>query len=197
VDTATAIGSLFAAFGLSGAAGLNAWLPLLASALLARAGVVDLAAPFGELETTTGLLVLGGLTLADFVGDKIPAVDHVLHAAGGVVAPASGAVLFTGQTGLETDLPTTVAVLLGAAVAGSVHFERATVRGGSTVGTAGTANPFMSLAEDVGSALLVAFAFLAPLLAFLFVVALLVLGTVAVVRLRRALRRRRGVVSDP
>ena len=30
----TALGSLLAAFGLSGAAGLNAWLPLLASALL-------------------------------------------------------------------------------------------------------------------------------------------------------------------
>jgi hypothetical protein len=41
VDLSTAIGSLFAAFGLSGA-GLNAWLPLFASALLARADVVEL-----------------------------------------------------------------------------------------------------------------------------------------------------------
>ena len=196
MDTATAIGSLFAAFGLSGAAGLNAWLPLFASAVLARTGVVDLAAPFDELTSNGWLWALGGLTVADFVGDKVPAVDHVLHAVGGVVAPASGAVLFTGQTGLETDLPTAAAVVLGAVVAGSVHFERATVRGGSTVGTAGTANPFMSFGEDLGSGALVVVAFVAPVLAFLFVVALLVAGAFAVVRIRRMLARRRAV-SDP
>ena len=52
MDTATAIGSLFAAFGLSGAAGLNPWLPLFASALLQRLGAVDLGDPFGDLATT-------------------------------------------------------------------------------------------------------------------------------------------------
>jgi len=191
VDTATALGSLFAAFGLSGAAGLNAWLPLFASALLARLEVVDLAAPFDELQTTTGLVVLGTLMAVDFVGDKVPAVDHVLHTAGALIAPASGAVLFTGQTGLETDLPGAVAVVLGAIVAGSVHAERATVRGGSTFGTGGTANPIVSFAEDVGSGVLVAVAFLLPILAFLLVVGLLAAGTFAVLRVRRALRARR------
>ena len=192
MDTATAIGSVFAAFGLSGAAGLNAWLPLFVSALLARAGVVDLAEPFGELEGTTALVVLGLLTAGDFVGDKVPAVDHVLHAAGTVVAPASGAILFTGQTGAETDLPTLAAALIGAIVAGSVHLERAAVRGGSTVGTGGTANPLVSLGEDVTSLALVGVAFLLPLLAFLFVVALLVVGFLVMRRVRRALAARSG-----
>ncbi len=117
MDTATAIGSVFAAFGLSGAAGLNAWLPLLAAALLARWDVVELADPFADLGSTTGLIVLAVLTTADFVGDKIPAVDHVLHGIGGFVAPASGAVLFAGQTGLETDLPAAAAAIAGALVA--------------------------------------------------------------------------------
>ena len=192
MDTATAIGSLFAAFGLSGAAGLNAWLPLFAAALLARLGVVDLADPFGDLEGTGALVVLGTLTAADLVGDKIPAVDHVLHAVGTVVAPASGAILFTGQTGLETDLPTAAAAVLGAVVAGSVHLERATVRGGSTAGTAGTANPLLSLGEDLVSAALVALAFLVPVLAFAAVVALLVAGVLLVRRVRRSLAARRG-----
>ena len=191
MDTATAIGSLAAAFGLSGAAGLNAWLPLFASALLARLGAVDLADPFGDLESTGALVVLGVLTTADFVGDKVPAVDHVLHGVGTIVAPASGAVLFTEQTGLETDLPTAAAVVVGALVAGSVHLERAAVRGGSTVGTAGTANPIVSLGEDVTSAALVAVAFLVPVLAFLAVLALLVAGFVAARRVRRSLAGRR------
>ena len=192
MDTATAIGSVLAAFGLSGAAGLNAWLPLLLAALLVRLDVVELADPFGDLGSTTGLAVLAVLTLADFVGDKVPAVDHVLHAVGGVVAPASGAVLFAGQTGLETDLPAAGAALLGALTAGSVHAERAFARSGSTVGTAGAANPVVSLVEDVVSVALVVVAFLAPVLAFLAVVALLVGGLLVVRRVRRTLGGRRA-----
>lgn len=178
MDLGTALGSLLAAFGLSGAAGLNAWLPLFASALLARLDVVELAAPFDELTSTSALVVLGVLTTADFVGDKIPVVDHVLHAVGTVIAPASGAVLFTGQTGLETDLPTLAAVLLGGATAGSIHAARAAIRPASTAATGGLGNPVLSLGEDVGALVLVAAAFVVPLLA----VVLLVLLLLALVR---------------
>lgn len=170
----TALGSLLAAFGLSGAAGLNAWLPLFAGALLARLDVVELAAPFDDLTSTPALLVLGALTTADFVGDKIPVIDHALHAAGTVVAPASGAILFTGQTGLETDLPTLAAVLLGGVTAGSIHAGRAAIRPASTATTGGLANPVLSFGEDIGSLILVVAAFVAPLLALLLVVLLLV-----------------------
>ena len=120
----TAIGSVLSAFGLSGAAGLNPWLPLFTSALLDRLDVVELAPPFDQLSSTAGLVLLALLTAADFVGDKIPLVDHVLHLLGTVVAPVSGAILFTGQTGLETDLPTLLAVALGAVTAGTIHAGR-------------------------------------------------------------------------
>ena len=163
----TALGSLFAAFGLSGAAGLNAWLPLLASALLARLDVVELAAPLDELSSNTGLVVLAVLTTADFVGDKIPLVDHVLHLLGTVIAPASGAILFVAQTGLETDVPTVVAVVLGALTAGSVHAGRSAVRPVSTATTGGLGNPLLSLGEDIASLLLVVLSFVVPLLAVL------------------------------
>jgi len=189
VDTGTVVGSLFAAFGLSGAAGLNPWLPLFASALLARLDVVELAAPFDDLASTTGLGALAALMLGDFVGDKVPGVDHLLHALGTVVAPASGAVLFTGQTGATTDLPTIVAVAAGAATAGAIHAGRATLRPVSTVGTAGLGNPVLSLGEDVGSLGLVIFAFALPLVALLLVLALVV-GLVTA--WRRVGRRRRG-----
>ena len=188
MDPGTAIGSLLAAFGLSGAAGLNAWLPLFASALLARLDVVELAAPFEDLTSTTALVVLGALTAADFVGDKIPVVDHVLHAVGTVIAPASGAILFTGQTGLETDLPTLAAVLLGGATAGSIHAVRAAVRPASTATTAGVGNPILSLGEDLGSLALVVTAFAVPVLAVL----LLLIFLLALVRWWRRLRRRRA-----
>ncbi len=190
MDTATAAGSVLAAIGLAGAAGLNAWLPLVAAAALQRLDLVDLAAPFDDLATNTGLAVIGALMLVDLVGDKIPAVDHALHAVGTLVAPASGAALFAGQTGIETDLPTIAAALAGAVLAGTVHLERATVRPASTATTAGAGNPVVSLAEDVASAALTAVAFVLPVLAALAVAVVVAGGAWLVLRLRRRLARR-------
>ncbi len=169
--------------GLSGAAGLNAWLPAFAGALLTRLGVVELGEPFDELSKTPALIVLGVLTTADFVGDKIPAVDHVLHSVGTVIAPISGTVLFTG----ETDASLIVSLIAGGSTAEAVHAARSAVRPLSTLGTGGIGNPVLSLLEDIGSALLTLFAFVVPVLAVLAVVALLVLGLV----LWRRTRRRR------
>jgi Domain of unknown function (DUF4126) len=177
--------SLCAAFGLAAAAGLNAWLPLFAGALAQRLDLVDLAQPFDDLSGTGVLVVLGVLTVADFVGDKVPAVDSALHAVGTVIAPASGAVLFTGQTGADTDLPTLAAVLLGGSVAASIHAGRATIRPISTVGTAGLGNPVLSLVEDLGSLGLTLAAFIVPVLAAVAVVALAVLILLAWRRRRR------------
>jgi hypothetical protein len=167
--------------GLSGAAGLNAWLPAFAGALLTRLGVVELGAPFDELSETPALIVLGVLTAADFVGDKIPAVDHVLHGIGTVVAPLSGTVLFTG----ETDASLAVSLLAGGSTAGAVHAARAAIRPISTATTLGAGNPVLSLLEDAGSATLTLFAFVVPLLAAVCVVAVLALGVVAWRRRRR------------
>ena len=191
MDLSSGAGSFFAAFGLSGAAGLNAWLPLFAASLLDRSGTVHLAAPFDQLSATGGIVVLGVLTVADFVGDKVPAVDHVLHAIGTVIHPASGAALFTGQTGLHTDIPTIASIVLGGGIAGGLHAVRALLRPASTVTTAGVATPFVSLIEDAVSAVLVVVAFLAPVLGFVLVVALFVAAGLGFRRLRRAVRNRR------
>ena len=172
--------------GLSGAAGLNAWLPAFAGALLTRLGVVELGEPFDRLSEDPALITLGVLTVADFVGDKIPAVDHVLHGAGTVIAPLSGTVLFTG----ETDASLIVSLIAGGSTAEAVHLARAAIRPVSTVATAGVGNPVLSLIEDTGSALLTLFAFVVPVLAVLAVVGVLVL---AVVLWRR--RRRRQPAS--
>jgi hypothetical protein len=179
------LASLCAAFGLSAAAGLNAWLPLFAGALAQRLDLVELAQPFDDLSGTGALIVLGVLTVADFVGDKIPAVDHVLHAVGTVVAPVSGAALFTGQTGLETDLPTLGAILLGGVTAESVHAGRAAIRPLSTATTGGMGNPVLSFSEDLGALGLTLAAFVVPVLAALAVIALVVLIVLAWRRRRR------------
>ena len=167
--------------GLSGAAGLNAWLPAFAGALFTRLGVVELGEPFDRLSEDPALIALGLLTVADFVGDKIPAVDHVLHGAGTVIAPLSGTALFTG----ETDASLIVSLLAGGSTAEAVHAARAAIRPVSTVATAGIGNPVLSLLEDLGSALLTLFAFVVPVLAVLALIAGLVLALLIWRRRRR------------
>jgi hypothetical protein len=178
------------AFGLSGAAGLNAWIPLLAAGLLDRAGQLQLAEPYDAIATTPGLIVIGVCFVLDFFGDKVPAVDHVLHAIGSVVHPASGAILFAAPTETPTDIPSIVLFALGALTAGSLHATRATIRPASTTLTAGAGNPVLSFAEDVSSATLSVVAVFAPLVGVLL---LLVVVAVAVLwwrRVRRAQARR-------
>jgi len=185
MDLTSAAGSLFAAFGLSGAAGLNAWIPLFAAGLLERLGAIDLAAPYDHLGSNLVLIVTGVCLLVDLVGDKIPGVDHVLHVAGTAIHPIAGALVFAGQAGIGTDVPSIVSLLLGAGVAGGLHGVRASARPLVTGGTLGLGNPFVSAGEDVASATLTVLAFVVPLLAALLVLALAVLSL-------RVLRRRRG-----
>jgi hypothetical protein len=191
LDVATAAGSLLAAFGLSGAAGLNAWIPLLAVSLLGRAGQLELADGYDWLESTPALVVLTAAFVLDFVGDKVPAIDSLLHAAGTVVHPAAGAIVFAGPTEIPTDVPSIVLFALGASVAGSLHATRATIRPVSTTMTAGAGNPVLSLAEDIVSAVLSFVAVLAPLLGAICLVAVVVVSVGWWRRVRRS-RRRRG-----
>lgn len=133
--------SLATGLGLSTAAGLNAYLPLLITGILARTtDVITLEAPFDRLEDPIVLGAIAAIGVIDFIGDKIPAIDHVLHAIGLVVAPVAGAVLALGVTS-DTGVVPAVALIMGAVAAEGTQGARATVRPLSTVTTGGIGNP--------------------------------------------------------
>src|SRR5690242_21730880 len=124
--------SLPAAFGLAGASGLNATLPLLIISLLARMGLVHLASPYDAVGSDIAFWGLLVLAIVEFAIDKIPALDSVGHAVMLPVSAAAGAILFASQTGTVTSMDpgvqVIVSLLAGGAVAGSVHVVRAAVR---------------------------------------------------------------------
>jgi hypothetical protein len=69
---------IFTAFGLSASAGLNAYIPLLVIALLARfTDLIVLNSPWDTLANpwVIGLLVV--LSTIEFFADKVPAVNHI------------------------------------------------------------------------------------------------------------------------
>ena len=122
----------------------------------------------------------------------MPAVDSLLHAAGTIVHPLAGAIVFAGPTEVPTDVPSLVLFALGASVAGSLHATRATIRPASTTLTAGAGNPFLSLAEDIASAVLSVVAVFAPILGALGLLALVAVAVLWWRRIRQS-RRRRGL----
>ena len=169
--------NLFAAFGVSSAAGLNAYVPLLIVGLVSRyTGFWHLQAPYDILASTPVLGILGVLAAVDFLADKIPGVDHIAHAVGVIVHPVAGAVLFASQNNVLTNVHPVVAMVAGVIVAGGFHAGRTALRPVATATTGGLGNPILSFLEDVISVALSILAVFIPLLAFiLFVVLLLAL----------------------
>lgn len=166
---------LFSSLGLSGAAGLNAYIPLLMVGILSRLGLMELAQPFDLLANPW---VLGGVAcigILDFVGDKIPGIDHLLHLLGGLVNTTAGAILFASQAGVA-DLPPAMSMALGLVVAGGMHGTKAAVRPLATATTAGLGNPLVSFVEDGVSLLMSIFAVFLPILAVMMLVAILVIA---------------------
>jgi Domain of unknown function (DUF4126) len=85
--------------GLSAAAGLNAYIPLLLVGLLARfTGVVDLPEPYRWIQSGWALTVVAVLLLAEVVLDKVAVVDHVNDLVQTLVRPAVGGVIFAATT---------------------------------------------------------------------------------------------------
>lgn len=178
------LSGLLSSLGLSGAAGLNAYVPLLLVGLLSRTGVMNLNEPFHLLGNPWVLLAIAVIGLLDFVGDKIPGIDTALHLVGGIVNTAAGAVLFAAQTGVA-DVPPALSLALGVIVAGGVHATRTAVRPVATATTGGLGNPVVSTLEDGTSLLLAGLAVFAPVLAVLLLAAVVFVGYRLWGRLRR------------
>ncbi len=175
-----AISGLSAAFGLSGSAGLNAYIPLLLVALAARFPMSDplikLQPPFDLLGNWWAIGVIAVLLIIEIVADKIPAVDSVNDAIQTFIRPAAGAILFAGSANVITDVHPILALGAGLIVAGGVHATKAAARPVVTVTTAGVGNPVVSTLEDIIAFVLSVLSILLPVIAaillliFLFVV---------------------------
>lgn len=177
-----------AAFGLAGASGLNASIPLIVVGLLARVGLVHLATPFDALESDPALFGLACLAVVEFAADKVPALDSVGHLLMAPVAAASGAIVFGSQTGaiqqVDPGLTIVVGLVAGGGTATAVHVTRAAVRPVANLALLG---PVVSLLEDTASGLLATAALLAPVALPLLAAAIVLV--VWAVRRRRARRR--------
>ena len=161
------VSSIALAIGLSASAGLRAWLPLLVTGALTRAGLIHVGGSFAFLGSTPALLLFATATVVELLGDKVPFVDHALDAASTFVRPAAG-VLLAASVMWQVDNPIWALVLgliVGAPAAAVPHFVKSSTRAVSTLTTGGLANPIISLAEDIFAGALVVLSVVVPLFA--------------------------------
>lgn len=156
---------VFTAFGLSASAGLNAYIPLLVIALIARfTDWIKLNDPWNALESwwVIGPLVL--LSLIEFFADKVPAVNHVNDIIQTFIRPVAGAIVFAASANFA-DVQPVLAMAAGLLIAGGVHAAKAVaVRPAVTATTGGAGNVPVSIMEDVISTILSILAIVVPVL---------------------------------
>ena len=157
---------IFSAFGLSASAGLNAYIPLLVVALLARfTNLLKLQQPWDAISSwwIIGLLVV--LSLIEFFADKVPAVNHINDIIQSFIRPAAGAIVFAASANVITDVSPILSLVCGLLVAGGVHaVKSAVVRPAVTATTAGADNVPVSFLEDVTSTIVSILSIVMPII---------------------------------
>jgi hypothetical protein len=195
---------LLTGFGLATAAGLNAYIPLLALGLLSRfTELVSLPHGWAWLENGWVMSIVAVLLIVEVIADKIPALDTINDTIQTFVRPTAGGIVFGSGTAAETAAVTDPGafahsgqwrpVVIGVVTALVVSLTKSAVRPAANVASAGVAAPVLSTVEDVTSVGLV---FVAILLPVLVLVALLALAY-GIFRLWRWRRRRTGSQAEP
>lgn len=186
--------------GLSAAAGLNAYIPFLVVALVARfTDYITLPQPYAWIESWWAIGIGSVLLLTEVVLDKIPAVDTVNDAVQTFIRPGMGGLIFAATSAAEEVDKSVwmqqnpwVGVVLGIVVSGLVHTGKVAARPPINVSTAGMGAPVVSTVEDgasVGLSLAALFAPLLTLIALVLLAWFLIAGWLRVRRWRRARQR--------
>ncbi|HEV2878553.1 MAG TPA: DUF4126 domain-containing protein [Candidatus Eremiobacteraceae bacterium] len=190
-----ATGQYALAYALTTTAGLRGFLTLFAASVAAHYHFIHPSGGFAWLASDAATVVLGVFALLEMIADKVPAVDHALHAVSFAARPLAGAILVGGT--VHTDSAGTLYTLmaLGALNSLIVHSSSASARAASTMTTFATANAPISVGEDVTAIFGIVLAFLHPyiaaILAALFVMTLIVV-VVVIAAIRSATRSTRG-----
>lgn len=158
---------LLTGLGLSGSAGLNAYLPLLIIAMVDRIRDGDLLSGGYEfISSIPAVIALLVLITIELIADKSPVyrANDVLQS---VVRPAAGALAFMAATS-NTDFNPVAALLIGLIVAGIMHATKSAFRLRFPPKVRGVFVPAFSVAEDlyaaVTSTLALAFPVIVPVL---------------------------------
>lgn len=169
--------ALCAAVGLSAACGFRVFVPLLVVSIAERSGHAGLAPAFQWLGSDAALITFGTATALEIGGYYVPWMDNLLDSVATPAAVIAGTVITASMmTDVSPFLRWTMAAIAGGGVAGAVQGSTVLVRGASSLGTGGLANPIFATVELGASLVSSLLALFAPLLAILLVGVVLFTG---------------------
>ncbi len=140
------ISNLALAGGLSWASGLRLYLTVFVTGMLAKFGYISLPDSLAILSNPIVLSVAGGLTVVEFLADKIPYVDSMWDSIQTFARIPAGAMLAMGAFDAGDPVTATLIALLGGTLAGATHATKA----GSRAMINTSPEPFSNIAASLG-----------------------------------------------
>lgn len=172
--------SICMGIGLSACCGFRIFVPLLASALAAKFGIISTPSGFEWMNNWTAISIFGTATIFEIGAYYIPYLDHLLDTITTPLSMVAGTLLASSFfTDIFSDLPAlkwVLGVIVGGGGAGMVQAGTALARVGSTATTGGLANPIVSTIENGFSIFFSVLSLLVP-----FIVALVFIGSFVVI----------------
>ena len=164
--------NIFTAFGLSASAGLNAYIPLLTVALLAKfTNLIHLQEPWNLMTSWWVIGVLLVLTIVEILADMFPGVNHVNDVIQSFIRPTAGAIVFAAASSQVGDVNPILGLIAGLLVSGGVHAVKSlAVRPVVNATTAGLGNVPVSIGEQATSTVVSILSVLIPVLVAIFLV---------------------------
>jgi hypothetical protein len=167
--------SLCVGVGLSAACGFRVFVPLLMMSIATASGHLVLSPGFQWIGSPAALAAFSVATALEIAGYYIPWVDHFLDVVATPAAAVAGTIITASLvTEMSPFLRWTLAVIAGGGAASLVQGATVVARGFSGATTAGMANPLVATLELGGSVVTSVLALVAPALAVLGIVSLLV-----------------------
>lgn len=162
--------SIFLGIGLSASVGFRVFLPLFALSLAAYFNLWELNESWLWIGSTTAVVTLGIATVVEIVAYYIPVIDNALDTIAIPLATIAGtAVMVSTVADLSPVITWALAIIAGGGTAAVVKSSASTARLGSTVSTAGFANPIVSTIETGTSILMSIISIFLPVLAIFLV----------------------------
>ena len=168
--TTDTILSIFLGIGLAASVGFRVFLPLFALSLASYFNVWELNESWQWIGSTAALITLGVATLVEIIAYYIPVVDNALDTIAIPLATIAGtAVMVSTVADLSPVITWALAIIAGGGTATAIKSTTSTTRLGSTMSTAGVANPIVTTLETGTSVVMSIISIFLPILAVVLV----------------------------
>ena len=178
----TTIVAALVGLSLASASGFRVFLPPFILSLAVRTDTLDKYIPdlsgteFAIFDSNAAVVVLGIACLAEFGAYYVPWLDNILDTIATPAAVVSGVGMTSiALVGSDPIIQWSFAIIAGGGSAGVIQVATVAIRGLSSTITLGFGNSFVASGENIASVILIFAALIAPLLAAIFAIFIVVL----------------------